>query len=463
MRTAGVAVLVLGLALALSPRLRAHQFQTNMYPDMEVTETGFVLELWIATFLFPPLSHIDFGDGKPRPTVEEAGEAIVEFFDTTCPIAIDDQPARPVLEWLKFEEMEQGEHLGEQRDFTFAKMRFVYGDGSEPRRVNLRWGIWFPDGVIEVREEVVDPATIGLFPDPPIGGPATFVPPPEIEPDGAGEPGVQIEIVSHDPNVLDMLIFSPHGEEPIYLTPDDPEVTWHAPMREFADTAANVAASEPAPLRMLTVPLAPIFAGAGLLAFVIVGAKLRFPAPVLGGGAVALAAVGLLARDALPIELPHPAGGTPLPELNAESAKEQFLKLHRGIYRAFEAESEDAIYNRLAASVDGPLLDRLYQEVYHSLIMRSEGGGALSRVSAVDYIETTAADRTDGGGFDIACTWRVNGVVRHWGHAHRRTNEYQADYVLAPRGDRWTIADATVNLQKRVPNPRPKPGEQSGG
>jgi hypothetical protein len=360
----------------------------------------------------PPLADIDYGDGKERPTTEQRRAVVEEFFARTCPATIDGQVVPPTLEWLKFEEIEQGNHLGDVLDFTFAKLRFVHPVVGEPKSVKLRWGIWFEEGTMV--EEV----------------------------DG--------EVVSHDINVLDTLIFTPHegSPYPMYLTADEPEYTWHAPMEAIADAApAPVLAATP---RMLTIHLAPILIGLLGLVAIVGAAVMKLPGVVHGGLVLAMVAGGAFAWRALPFEIPHPAGGTSVPELTMNEAKDEFLRLHRGIYRAFEAEEENAIYNRLASSVDGPLLDRLYQEIYQSLIMRSEGNGAVSRVSAINYLETECKPAAEGPGYEIACSWRVNGVVSHWGHAHRRTNEYQADYLLAPRGDRWIIAGATVNLQKRV-------------
>ena len=51
----------------------------------------------------------------------------------------------------------------------------------------------------------------------------------------------------------------------------------------------------------------------------------------------------------------------------------------RNIYGAFDAASEDEIYDLLATSVDTALLDELYGEIYESLILRSEGG-AVCRI-----------------------------------------------------------------------------------
>ena len=79
--------LTLGASLITSLSLsesQAHTFQTNLYPDIELKEDKLVIELWIASFLFPPLQHINYGDadagfrdGIWLGIVRRSGEAIV--------------------------------------------------------------------------------------------------------------------------------------------------------------------------------------------------------------------------------------------------------------------------------------------------------------------------------------------------------------------------------------------------
>ncbi len=408
--------------VALVPPSRGHVFQTNLYPDIELKRDHLAIELWVATFLFPPLEHIGFGDGEPRPEVGSPGvrEKIESFFASACPMAFDGTVVAPQLERLEFMETEEGSHLGETLDFTMAKLFFRYPLEGEPRRVKIGWGLWFPDGEVEVEEM---------------------------------EEG---EIVSHDPNVLDMLIFV-HGEaHPIYMTKTEPEFTWHAPARVFGDAVPDLGPvpPPPEPTRLALGPALPV---AGGCLFLLATARTRLPKLARPGVVAAAAAAAILARGTVEVEIGTAPGGAP--ELTEAQAKDEFLRLHRGIYRAFEADGEDAIYNILAQSVDDAMLDRLYEEVYQSLIMREEGG-AMSRVSGIDYIETEISPIPGERGFEIDCSWRVDGTVSHWGHSHRRSNEYQAEYTLAPRDERWKIVSAVVNLQKRV-KPR-QPFEKQG-
>jgi len=112
--------------------------------------------------------------------------------------------------------------------------------------------------------------------------------------------------------------------------------------------------------------------------------------------------------------------------------------------------------------VHGDLLDRLYNEIYRSLIMQEEGG-AVSRVQAVNPLETEIESigllPPDGApGFAVVTRWQVEGAVFHWGHSHFRTNEYQARYGVIATDAGWRIADSQVLEQRRVDASPIEPG-----
>jgi hypothetical protein len=50
----------------------------------------------------------------------------------------------------------------------------------------------------------------------------------------------------------------------------------------------------------------------------------------------------------------------------------------------------------------------------------------------------------------MSCNWRVLGLVEHWGHVHRRINEYSAIYTLTPFGNQWKISGVEMTDQKRI-------------
>jgi hypothetical protein len=140
-----------------------------------------------------------------------------------------------------------------------------------------------------------------------------------------------------------------------------------------------------------------------------------------------------------------------------EEARAIFETLHRGIYDAFSAETEDEIYDRLAVSVDRSLLDDLYGEIYESLILR-EQGGAVCSIESVEVLDGEVHLPTDPDappGFQVDWTWQVNGVVSHWGHLHHRRNEYEALYTVGHDGTAWRITGVDVLEHRRIDLPDP--------
>ncbi len=52
-------------------------------------------------------------------------------------------------------------------------------------------------------------------------------------------------------------------------------------------------------------------------------------------------------------------------------------------------------------------------------------GGAKAKVKDVSILDVKEVD-ADGEGLAYECKWNANGTVGHWGHIHRRTNQYHA-------------------------------------
>ncbi len=206
------------------------------------------------------------------------------------------------------------------------------------------------------------------------------------------------------------------------------------------------------------------FAGAGLLRNERRGRRLL--AAVLLGGA----ALGLTAVPVGRVRLAAVGSGANLPA--AEDAKAIFRPLHANLYRAFDFTDERSIYDALARSVDGALLEDLYLTIHRSLVVQEEGG-AMSRVRAVREVDlavdaiglvpaSTGRTGTDAPagevpGFVITCRYQVDGRVTHWGHSHDRTNEYLARYTVVARPEGWRIAETEVLEQSRVDQPDAPP------
>jgi hypothetical protein len=178
-------------------------------------------------------------------------------------------------------------------------------------------------------------------------------------------------------------------------------------------------------------------------------------------GAVALFVVATLTRETYTIELPFQVAGADLP--TAEEAEAIFVPLHANVYRAFDYTAESDIYDALARSVDGVLLDELYEQVYRGLIQQ-EQGGAVSRVQEVRPMQVEIGSigkiPEDGRlGFSVHARWQIDGRVTHWGHSHDRTNEYAARYAVVQTEQGWRIGGSQI-LESQTVSATP---EGSGG
>ena len=130
-----------------------------------------------------------------------------------------------------------------------------------------------------------------------------------------------------------------------------------------------------------------------------------------------------------------------------DDASDIFQQLHRNMFRAFDYHNESEIYDALARSVDGDLLQTLYLEIIDSLKV-SEQGGAVSKVEKVDLVdgEQVKSFLSNGGrpAFQYHSKWDLVGSVEHWGHIHQRTNKYDAEFTVELIDGDWKITGMNV-------------------
>jgi hypothetical protein len=133
--------------------------------------------------------------------------------------------------------------------------------------------------------------------------------------------------------------------------------------------------------------------------------------------------------------------------LSQERAAAVVSGLLTNIYRAFDYRSEERIYDALAASTDGPVLEQTYLETRKGLELASQGG-ARARVKQIELVDLTVS-AADGGGFVADATWNVAGAVGHWGHVHQRNNQYEAELTIAPVGGAWKLVKLEILREER--------------
>jgi hypothetical protein len=128
--------------------------------------------------------------------------------------------------------------------------------------------------------------------------------------------------------------------------------------------------------------------------------------------------------------------------------EEQLLEgLLTNVYRAFDLREEEAVYDKLALTVAGDLLEEIYLQSRRSFVVE-KAGGAQARVENI-AIEQVEAVR-DGNGFRLDAEWAASGSVGHWGHTHLRINRYRALITVQPRHGSWRITEMDILEETRI-------------
>jgi hypothetical protein len=137
--------------------------------------------------------------------------------------------------------------------------------------------------------------------------------------------------------------------------------------------------------------------------------------------------------------------------LTDDEALQVFRQVHSNLYQSFARRTEDSVYDALALSADGKLLRTIYLEVQQSLVSE-ETGDASASIENVEVVEVNRLSDSEDNPLSLSvwCRWNVSGTVEHWGHLHKRTNQYQARFVLRPLDGNWKLVKMEVMDQRRM-------------
>lgn len=224
------------------------------------------------------------------------------------------------------------------------------------------------------------------------------------------------------------------GPLPSFLEPDSRVLEWqnfltHPELPTLRDVARPPVVWERG-LGWATAPLALAALGVFVLAIVRRRRSLIF-------SAAALTALGVLAFAA--------SRGS---RLSDERTAEVVDGLLHNVYRAFDFRDEERIYDTLARSASGDLLEQIYLETRSGLELQSQGG-ARAKVNEVT-LEEIETRTSEGGAFTARATWQVGGSVGHWGHVHQRRNRYRADLTVAPVDGSWRLTRVEILEEERL-------------
>jgi hypothetical protein len=230
------------------------------------------------------------------------------------------------------------------------------------------------------------------------------------------------------------------GPMPSFLVPSDSQLHWVNYLKRSTHPRKLEVRS---PKSHISIPI-----GFGLGLILALGlwiAAWRQRSWMLGHAAVALAVVAWL--------VPTPSVDLRVPsKVRAPSGEEAAPTIHAllyNVYRSLDFRDEEVVFDRLAQSLSGDVLERVYLEMRKGLRVENQGGARV-RVREVDLLEVITSDTPEVGTLRYRTKWNATGSVGHWGHTHMRTNQYDAEVTLAAIQGQWKIADIEVLQEERV-------------
>ncbi|MCE9518298.1 MAG: hypothetical protein K8R87_01820 [Verrucomicrobia bacterium] len=141
--------------------------------------------------------------------------------------------------------------------------------------------------------------------------------------------------------------------------------------------------------------------------------------------------------------------------VSPEQAEQILTPLLRNVYRAFDQRQEGAIYDVLARSIEGDLLQRVYLQMINALMFDAQDA-TRARVTDLDVRVDSVRQMPKLQGFVADVQWTALGTVGHWGHQHQRVNRYTAKITVgavsidngAPA--QWKIIALEVEQETRM-------------
>ncbi len=110
-------------------------------------------------------------------------------------------------------------------------------------------------------------------------------------------------------------------------------------------------------------------------------------------------------------------------------------------YQAFNIADENELYDTLAESVTGNLVDDLYLDNRRRLTAGTRQGTKVTirSVNVLEIGEPVEGMTTDDG-YSYDCRWAVVARVQHLQHVHHRQQIYSGVLTLQADEGRWKVA-----------------------
>lgn len=119
-------------------------------------------------------------------------------------------------------------------------------------------------------------------------------------------------------------------------------------------------------------------------------------------------------------------------------------------YRSFDFRDESLVYDKLELCNYGELLTEIYIQTKQSMVLENQGGIQV-KLKSVDMLNVDEIRQRDleKDALAFECQWVVEGNVGHWGHIHKRINQYQAIMKVKPVDGSWKMYDLEIIEETR--------------
>ncbi len=247
------------------------------------------------------------------------------------------------------------------------------------------------------------------------------------------------------------------GGMPATLSPEDPQLTW----QNFLTNPTMPVMMAVSPPQAPTIFI-PVISGLcfGLAVLLLPVGLFRAKKENGVSRGLVLAAAATIVMGVLCLPYARASLTSPIsrgPTLDSPQAKEVLHALLYNVYRAFDHRDESLVYDRLGLSISGDLLSDVYLQVRRSMELENQGGARV-KVDEVTVLDVLKEGELETPGFEYRCRWIAAGSVGHWGHIHRRANQYDAVITVEPVDGVWKITAIDLREEQRVdPNAPNRP------
>lgn len=238
---------------------------------------------------------------------------------------------------------------------------------------------------------------------------------------------------------IETTVVDPHGVFTTHINPDNSLISWVNRLPGY-----KPAKVEPVRYERYRLPIASMILWISVVAMLIYLARSK--KTILKKRII----LGLLFMGF--IAYPFIRFPSPIESIRKPSVERTRVILHdllSNVYRAFERQDENAVYDRLALSVAGQQLTQIYLENRQALALENRGG-AKANVDEVKILDIFDINRTDENLFDADVLWTVSGSVSHFGHTHYRKNQYRARVTFSSEDQIWKIINIDTIDEKRI-------------